>query len=86
MGQGMKKKMKKFLDLNIINEKIRERDALYTKEKEALEQEKIEASEKSEQRQKEIEEMSKTLKGTSLYGQTGSAEEAMRISGVRLES
>ena len=47
---------------SIINEKIRERDALYTKEKEALEQEKIEASEKSEQRQKEIEEMSKTLK------------------------
>ena len=30
--------------------------------------------------------MSQTLKGTSLYGQTGSAEDAMRISAVRFES
>jgi len=47
---------------SLINEKIRERDALYTKEKEELEKQKIEASQKSEQRQKEIDEMSKTLK------------------------
>ena len=30
--------------------------------------------------------MSKSLKGTELYGQTGSAEEAMRIGAVRIKS